>query len=89
MIFEFRIRLASGLKINDTIHDNPELMQNPYIHFRDQYPKITISNVSKIIFLDMNLTLLNSLSFNFVQIDSLHSDSEVLQLVLRAPVKDR
>ena len=81
MIFEFRIRLASGLKINNTIHDNPELMQNPYIHFRDQDPKITISNV----FLDIYLTLLNGLSFNFVQIDSLHSDSEVLQLVLRAP----
>ena len=79
MGFEFRI----------TIHDNPELMQNPYINFRDQEQKITILNVSKIIFLDMDLTLLNSLSINFVQIDSLHSDSEVLQLVLRAPVKDR
>ena len=64
--------------INDTIHDNPELMQNPYINFRDQDQKITILNVSKIIFLATDLTLLNSLSFNFVHIDSLHSDDEVL-----------
>ena len=54
------------------------MMQNPYINFRDQDQKITILNVSKIIFLDTDLTLLKSLSFNFVQFDSLHSDGEVL-----------